>query len=128
MIIVKSGYNPGSLFPLARSRWRRTLAAACVPYLFLSMFVDFVHVHPLGASGSGAAYQVVVGPHSSKTPEGPCAVCQWLRADTGLHTPITAGMAAELLATDMVTRTLDWHAQTVVSSREFRGPPSILSA
>ncbi|HEY3884992.1 MAG TPA: hypothetical protein VGL62_07285 [Vicinamibacterales bacterium] len=116
------------MFHLTRSRWRRSLAAACVPYLFLSMFVDFVHVHPLGASASGAAYQTVVAARSSKTPEGPCAVCQWLRADTGLRTPIAAGIGAELLATDMVTRALEWHTQTVVSSCEFRGPPSVLSA
>jgi hypothetical protein len=113
------------LFTLRRSRWRRTLVAAFAPYLFLSMFVDFVHVHPLvGADGAQvSAREAALSAHGTTTPDRSCPVCQWLRADTGLQTHTASAVTTELFVTDLVFRTADHPVQPIVLSRDLRGPP-----
>ena len=90
------------------------------------MFVDFVHVHPLGSAveTAGSRFEAVLTSHGASAPEKPCAVCQWLRADTGLQTPITAGVATDLVATDLVSRSSRPPLQTIILTRDLRGPPS----
>ena len=47
------------------SRWRRGFVAACLPYLLLSVFVDFLHVHP--AWGRAGLHVQVAGAPSTLT-------------------------------------------------------------
>lgn len=94
------------------------------------MFVDFVHVHPLGSAieTAGSPSGAVLTSHGATAPEKPCAVCQWLRADTGLQTPITSAIVADLVATDLVSRASRPPVQTVVLAQDLRGPPRQLAA
>src|SRR5437764_810520 len=77
------------------SRRRRVLVAACLPYLLLSLFVDLVHLHPLL---NGGPAQISTSQHIGKcsetppkAPEAPCAICQWLRADTAVKASLPVG-------------------------------------
>lgn len=93
------------------------------------MFVDFVHVHPLGSAAEtpGSQFASVLTSHGATAPEKPCAVCQWLRADTGLQTPITSAVVSALVATDLVLRPSRHPVQTIVLTRDLRGPPRQLA-
>lgn len=75
------------------SRWRRALVAACLPYLVLSVFINFVHLHPLlddNAPQISATNHVAPCP-TGKVFDSSCALCQWLRAGTGLQPLVAAG-------------------------------------
>lgn len=92
------------------------------------MFVDFVHVHPLvGAENAqGSRYAATVAAQNATPPDRPCPVCQWLRADTGLQTPIASAVTTRLVVTDLVCRSSRHPLQVVVLSRDLRGPPASL--
>lgn len=94
------------------------------------MFVDFVHVHPLvgGDSAKVSANGATLSPHTTAVPSQPCAVCQWLRADTGLQTPFGSAVTTNLIATDLVLRITTQPIQSVVLSHDLRGPPRRFSA
>lgn len=94
------------------------------------MFVDFVHVHPLVGADTAqqSAYGATLSPHGTTVPDRSCPVCQWLRADTGLQTPIASAVTSNLVATNLVVRPADRHVQPVVLSHDLRGPPRRLSA
>lgn len=77
--------------------------AACLPYLLLSVLVDFVHLHPLfdvRAPQISATNHVAPCP-TTKGYDAPCAICQWLRAGTGLQPSVAAGPAVVRLAGDV---------------------------
>jgi hypothetical protein len=111
------------------SRRRRTLVAACVPYLLLSLFVDFVHLHPLLSGGTMT--QIAAPRHvgkctteASKTHESPCAICQWLRAGTGLKAIVAAGPAIVRLPDALVVAAVGPRGSPALVSIDPRGPPS----
>lgn len=112
---------------LRTSRWRRTLVAACLPYLLLSVFVDFVHLHPLlddgGAPQMSATSHVAPCP-AAKTFDSPCAVCQWLRGGTGLQPSIAAGLSVILLPDAVSLDTTTPRGSPVPLVGSLRGPPS----
>lgn len=118
------------MFRLRRSRWRRALVAAFAPYLFLSMFVDFVHVHPLGGADDiqASTYGATLSGQATNVPGRSCPVCQWLRADTGLQTPFASAVTTHLIATALVLRIATQPLQSVVLSHDLRGPPRRLFA
>ena len=89
------------------------------------MFVDFVHVHPLiGADDAqGSTSGATLTPHSATAPVRSCPVCQWLRADTGLQTPIASAITTDLLAAGVVPDVSPRHAQSIVLAHDLRGPP-----
>lgn len=118
---------------LVRSqRWRRTLVAACLPYLFLSVFVDFIHLHPLL---SRDVPQISVSQHvarpearDSRLPDSPCAVCRWMQAGTGLQASVSAGPTVVALANDLTPLAAACPARSALLSPNFRGPPLTLFA
>jgi hypothetical protein len=123
-------YNPLKLLRLARSRWRRTLAATCVPYLFLSMFVGFVHLHRVTAGdvamGAASRELITPPPRVSTLPDSLCAVCQWLRAGTGMQTSVVANVVTSVIAAEIAARPSVHPIRTILLSRDFRGPPLAL--
>lgn len=116
---------------LVRSRrWRRRLVAACLPYLFLSVFVDFIHLHPLsGGDAPGiSASAHVAGPetHTPRLPDSPCAVCLWMQAGAGLEPSATAGPTAVAVSNDLTPLPVACPARPALLTPDFRGPPPSL--
>lgn len=113
------------------TRRRKALVAAFLPYLLLSVFVDFVHLHrlingPVGVASASAHVQATQ-PASSKLPDTACAICQWVRAGTGMQTAATATVAPVFVSTTVVSRYNAPASRPDLGSPDFRGPPSTLS-
>jgi len=114
------------------TRRRKALVAAFLPYLLLSVFVDFVHLHRLingPATASSASLHVENGDRAaSRPPESSCAICQWVRAGTGMQTTVAAQHApADVTTTSLVARSTSAPSRPDLGSPDFRGPPSSLS-
>jgi len=113
------------------TRRRKALVAAFVPYLLLSMFVDFVHLHrlitgPIPAA-SASTHVKADQPGSTKLPDSACAICQWMRAGTGMQTAVAAEQApADVTATLVIHQTVA-PVRLDLGSPDFRGPPVSLS-
>ena len=111
---------------------RRLLISAFLPYLLLSVFVDFVHLHPLlqGTIPQISGAQHVAGCTGSptKTADSPCAICQWLRAGTGLQASVAVGPSIVLLADQVAAPVMAARGSPAPLSIDLRGPPSVLSA
>jgi hypothetical protein len=104
------------------------LVAACLPYLLLSLFVDFVHLHPLL---TGEVTHIAAAPHigacaSDKAPtrETPCAICQWLRTGVGLQSELTTQPIIVLLQDGLAPDTVSARGSPALQSFDPRGPPS----
>jgi hypothetical protein len=113
------------------TRRRKALVAAFLPYLLLSVFVDFVHLHrlitgPAAASSASLHVQDASGA-SSKLPDTSCAICQWVRAGSGAHPTATAHGAPVLVASAVVARSTLPPSRPDLGSADFRGPPRSLS-
>lgn len=110
------------------TRRRKALVAAFLPYLLLSVFVDFVHLHRLINGPAGPATTALHIKDGSGTtsqlPETSCAICQWVRAGTGAHTTAIAQHAPVLVAAALVARSTLPPSRPDLSSIDFRGPPS----
>lgn len=109
---------------------RRLLISAFLPYLLLSVFVDFVHLHPLlqGAIPQISAAKHVAACTGSATGrhESPCAICQWLRAGTGLHASVMVGPSIMLLPDQVAAPVVAARGSPAPLSIDPRGPPSPL--
>jgi hypothetical protein len=113
------------------TRRRKALVAAFLPYLLLSVFVDFVHLHrlingPIGVA-SASTHVKATQPAGSKLPDTACAVCQWVRAGTGMQTAATASVAPAIVSTTIVARAKTSSSRPDLGSPDFRGPPATLS-
>lgn len=113
------------------TRRRKALVAAFLPYLLLSVFVDFVHLHrlitgPIAAASASAHIGDGSGA-TTKLPDTSCAICQWVRAGTGAHTTVVAHHAPALVASTLVARSTLPPSRPDLGSVDFRGPPSSLS-
>lgn len=108
------------------TRRRKALVAAFLPYLLLSVFVDFVHLHHLitGPATASASLHVSDGNgDSSKLPDTSCAICQWVRAGSGAQTTVSTHHAPAWLPSALIARlTLD-PSRPDLGSADFRGPP-----
>jgi hypothetical protein len=113
------------------TRRRKVLVAAFLPYLLLSVFVDFVHLHRLingpVAASAASAHLKAGDPSSSKPPETSCAICQWMRAGTGMQTAVSAQHAAPTAARTLVARSTAPASRPEIGTPDFRGPPPALS-
>lgn len=111
---------------------RRLLISAFLPYLLLSVFVDFVHLHPLlrGTVPQISAVHHVAACTGSATrsTDAPCAICQWLRAGTGLQTSVAVGSEIVLLPDPVAVPVSEARGSPAPLSIDPRGPPSILFA
>jgi len=111
---------------------RRLLISAFLPYLLLSVFVDFVHLHPLLQGTipqiSGAQHVAGCTGSATKTTDSPCAICQWLRAGTGLQASVAVGPSIVLLADQLAAPVIAARGSPAPLSIDLRGPPSVLSA
>ncbi|HTI39930.1 MAG TPA: hypothetical protein VL484_20375 [Vicinamibacterales bacterium] len=111
---------------------RRVLIAAFLPYLLLSVFVDFVHLHPLL---TGTVPQISAARHVAactgqpcRRGDSPCAICQWLRAGTGLQASFAVGPSIVLLAQSVSLPVMQARGSPASLSIDLRGPPSALIA
>jgi hypothetical protein len=113
------------------TRRRRALVAAFLPYLLLSLFVDFVHLHRLIAGPipavSASAHIKADQPGSTKLPDTSCAICQWVRAGAGMQTTVAAEQTPADATTAFVARSSVAPVRLDLGSPDFRGPPSSLS-
>jgi hypothetical protein len=109
------------------TRRRRALVAAFLPYLLLSLFVDFVHLHRLILSDmtpvSASQHVKAVETGAPRVPDSPCAICQWLRAGTGLQTSTTTQPRLETIAAAIAPRPSFAPHRPVLGAPDFRGPP-----
>jgi len=113
------------------TRWRKALAAAVLPYLVLSLFVDFVHLHrlingPLSVASSSVHVAEDTGTPTN-LPESSCAICQWLRAGTGIQPAVSAQLTPVMLGAAFVARLPIAPLRPDLGSPDFRGPPATLS-
>ena len=123
---------PSKVLGLASfTRRRKVLVAAFVPYLLLSMFVDFVHLHRLIAgpmtASSQSAHLKSAEPGGTKLPDTACAICQWQRAGAGVQASVTDDPSPRTIAALVVTLPELVPLRTDVGTADFRGPPSSLS-
>lgn len=113
------------------TRRRKALAAAFLPYLLLSVFVDFVHLHRLIAGpiapSSLSEHVTATVPGGSKLPETSCAICQWQRAGTGLQTSVTDEPTRGVIAAVVTAPPSLIPLKTEFGSPDFRGPPLSVS-
>ena len=114
------------------SRRRRLLITAFLPYLLLSVFVDFVHLHPLlqDSVPQLSAVKHVAGctGAATRTTDSPCAICQWLRAGTGMQASIAIGPSITLLAGQVAMSVMQVRGSPPLHSIDPRGPPPVLFA
>ena len=98
-----------------------------MPYLLLSVFVNFVHLHPLlnESVPQISASQHVAACPAAKTFDSQCAICQWLRAGTGLKAAIAAGPVVLLMPGDVALVGASPRGSPVRLSIDPRGPPSV---
>ena len=129
------GYNPHSpvLMRVFRSSCRRrVLITAFLPYLLLSVFVDFVHLHPLlqGTIPQLSAVKHVAACTSpaTRTNDSPCAICQWLRAGAGLQASFAVGASIMPLPDPVRLSVVQVRGSPNPHSIDLRGPPSFLFA
>jgi hypothetical protein len=113
------------------TRRRKALVAAVLPYMLLSLFVDFVHLHRLIAgpipAASASAHIKADQAGSTKLPESSCAICQWMRAGTGMQAAVAAEQAPADITTTLVARSILAPVRLDLGSPDFRGPPASLS-
>jgi hypothetical protein len=113
------------------TRRRKVLVAAFVPYLLLSMFVDFVHLHRLIAGPTSAtsqsAHLKAAEPGGTKLPDTACAICQWQRAGAGVQASVSDDPSPRTIAALVVTLPAMVPLRTDLGTADFRGPPSSLS-
>jgi hypothetical protein len=109
------------------TRRRRALVAAFLPYLLLSLFVDFVHLHRLFTGNmallSQSQHVAAVTTGQPRLPDAPCAICQWLRAGTGLQTSTAAQFTFETIALAIVSLPSSIPFRPALAGPDFRGPP-----
>ena len=115
----------------AFTRRRKALAAAVLPYLLLSLFVDFVHLHrlingPVPFSSASVHANTDQGTGTS-LPDAACAICQWLRAGTSMQAAVTTQQAPAVVATTLVALRTLTPVRPDLGSPDFRGPPRVLS-
>jgi hypothetical protein len=107
---------------------RRAFVWCCVPYLFLSLFADLLHAHPMlspGAPEIGIADRVASAaaerPH--RIPATPCAICQFQRVRPRLQAK-TGGTLTTLPApTLVVSVSIAVPESPIPHPSAFRGPP-----
>ena len=111
---------------------RRLLISAFLPYLLLSVFVDFLHLHPLlqGSVPQISAVKHVAGctGPATRTTDSPCAICQWLRAGTGMQTSVAVRASITLLPDQVSLSVVQVRGSPIPRSIDSRGPPSSLFA
>lgn len=115
---------------LVRSRrWHRTFVAACLPYLLLSVLVDFVHLHSLmNGTPQVAASQAapVPGTKHSQPTSPACAVCLWMQAGMGVQPSVSSGPTAVALANALNPLDPPCPARPALLTPDLRGPPVAL--
>lgn len=112
---------------LRSSRSRRAFVWCCVPYLFLSVFADFLHVHPLFGPGSrvGIVHQIASVPtqRPHQIPDASCAICQWQRIRPRLQAAMSGSPAILSVPTLVVAVAAAFPESPVPHPSAFRGPP-----
>lgn len=118
---------------LMRSRrWRRTFIAACLPYLLLSVSVQFLHVHRFDSGtaavlGAGPASVSPATHRSARLPDTPCAICQWLRVGPRLQPRVSIDPATRPLADAIAVPAAHSPDSPDLTSVALRGPPAFFS-
>jgi hypothetical protein len=114
------------------TRRRKVLVTAFLPYLLLSVFVNFGHLHrlisgPIPSSSSLTSHVNPSVPGGTKLPDASCAICQWQRAGTGMQASVTDEPTPDLIATVVEAYESQVPSRLHLGSPDFRGPPAALS-
>ncbi len=108
-------------------RWRRAFLAASLPYLLVSVFVDFVHVHAATAGpGTSSTEQSITLPVQRTTPRADytCTACLWLRTGLQLVSSARARLAVQACTNDLVLLAFTvWPESPTSPPALLRGPP-----
>lgn len=110
-------------------RWRQALVAACLPYLLLSVVVDFVHVHGQVSTSVYAPGEAALTARGDPAhqPDRPCTVCLWLRSGLQLTSNTPTALTAETATSDLVLPAdAVWPDSPTPRPAPLRGPPSSL--
>ncbi len=116
---------------IRHSRWRRAFVGACLPYLLLAMFVDFLHGHRPDAAPApppGVAHVALPPAGPDATPDYACPVCAWLRMGPRLDAPFSLGACAEAISRFLVAPAVEPPDSSNDFPIRFRGPPSAILA
>jgi len=109
------------------SRWRQAFVWGCVPYLVLSLFAGFLHVHPLldRAPSAGTVHGAIFAPAPSaaRIPESSCAICQWQRVGPRLQAGIAVGPATIAPSIPIAAIAASVPQSPIPHSASLRGPP-----
>jgi hypothetical protein len=112
-------------------RFRQAVFAACLPYLLVSVFVDFVHVHaPVRMAVSAQAGESAIGgPGERPAPprDYTCTACLWLRTGLQLVSNAPARLSSQAATSAaLLLPSAMWPDGPAVSPALLRGPPPSL--
>ncbi len=108
------------------ARWRRAFLAASLPYLLVSVLVDFVHVHAPAGPGASAAERAITLPVQRTVPRADytCTACLWLRTGLQLVASARARLSAQACTSDFVLPAFTVSPDSPASRPALlRGPP-----
>jgi hypothetical protein len=111
------------------SRLRQAFFWSCVPFLLLSVFADFLHVHPLlnlGSPAVGIAHQAVSAPKQPehRIPDWSCAICQLQRVGPGAQAE-TMASAIVSAPSRVLPSIFAFPKSPIPHPSAFRGPPQL---
>ncbi len=105
---------------------RRAFAAACIPYLLASIFVEFLHVDPQVRAGvpTFVVGQASVGVSEPSRPTDACPACLWLRIGVRLDSRVLSADPTRVVSAEVETLADDWSDSPVQLLTTLRGPPT----
>jgi hypothetical protein len=101
--------------------------AACLPYVMLAVFVDFVHVH--AAPNGGLPSVKFGGPAVTGTLDpapqtgSSCPVCLWLRVGPRLPSQVSIDACGTDVHSEFAANTAEQPLSPIPHPAAFRGPP-----
>ncbi|MEO8360260.1 MAG: hypothetical protein ABI672_09545 [Vicinamibacteria bacterium] len=115
-----------------RTRWRRTLVAACLPYVLLAVFADFLHVHSawtrMVASNTNQGPSLSDKVEGARQPGAPCPLCLFLRDAPRLTSLLSVEAARVTTIPKIWLPPADAPASPIPHPTAFRGPPTLALA
>ncbi len=97
--------------------------SACLPYIVVSVCVDYFHVDAPEPTSVVAIGQKDAPPRSASPSNSRCAACFWLRVSLRLERGISLAIANEAVALEVPLPDVRWPDSPVPHPSAFRGPP-----
>lgn len=115
------------MFKLARTPLsRRAFAAFCLPYVLVSIFVEFLHVgsQPRPAVTAFVVGEVLVTESPTSRPDDRCPACLWLRVNVRSDSRVLSLDPARVVSAEVETPEADRPDSPVQHPTALRGPPT----